>query len=157
MNNRVAKQIGLQIQSLLTPIIINLAFNNGAPAPIVLKHFVCTSIADTSSRHAFDSVLLKLGPNTGRYDTILGTPFLTQFRLSAPITTRSLVREISGQRTLDYRLLPNGPSNTTAMAIVTPTLTPALTAEQAMLDESKDLFPIDIPALSDEAKEAGLF
>ncbi|KAI7957957.1 hypothetical protein MJO29_006174 [Puccinia striiformis f. sp. tritici] len=90
MNDLVAKRIALPPHDLNRPTVVQLAFDNGAPSPIILRHGVTTSLSDPHSALDFDNVTLKLSPITGKYDVILGTPFLTQFNLSPSLATRSL-------------------------------------------------------------------
>ncbi|KAH9442259.1 hypothetical protein Pst134EB_028512 [Puccinia striiformis f. sp. tritici] len=160
VNDLVAKRIALPPHDLNRPTVVQLAFNNGAPSPIILRHGVTTSLSNPHSASDFDNVTLKLGPITGKYDVILGTPFLTQFNLSPSLATRSLVCELTGRRTPDFRLL--GTNTTASVAAILPQTphpqpSPQESSEQAVLAEFADLFPADIPAVSDEAEEAGFF
>ncbi|KNE86515.1 hypothetical protein PSTG_20123, partial [Puccinia striiformis f. sp. tritici PST-78] len=131
--------------------------DNGSTAPIVLRHFVATTMTDPTTSHSFTNIVLKLGPMKGPYDVILGTPFLAQFRLGVSIASRSLNCEATGLKILDHRLLGSKPTWVAAIND-TPSLDyPCSSSETKIFAEFNDLFPVDIPAVSDEAEEAGLF
>ncbi|KNE87372.1 hypothetical protein PSTG_19243 [Puccinia striiformis f. sp. tritici PST-78] len=49
-----------------------------------------TNANDPDSSTSFDNVALTLGPISGGHDLILGTPFLSQFCLSLPISDQSI-------------------------------------------------------------------
>ncbi|KAH9456907.1 hypothetical protein Pst134EA_020815 [Puccinia striiformis f. sp. tritici] len=154
MRQETTKKINLPLLPLPRATFINLAMDNGSTTPIVLRHYVATTLLDPCSSHSFTGIVLKLGPMKGPYDLILGTPFLAQFRLSVSIASRSLFCETNGPKILDYRLLCSKPAS---VAAVDTSPYPCKTSETTILDEFRDLFPVDIPAVSDEAKEAGLF
>ncbi|KAI7943161.1 hypothetical protein MJO29_013005 [Puccinia striiformis f. sp. tritici] len=149
--------IGLQLQHLLKPTTINLAMENGATAPIILKYFVGATMVDPTSCHTFTGTALKIGPLKGPYALLLGTPFLSRFCLGVSIASRSLNCESTGLKILHHRLLDARPTSVATVTTSAPAPYPCESSESSILDEFKDLFPIDIPAVSDAAEEAGLF
>ncbi|KAH9474150.1 hypothetical protein Pst134EA_001191 [Puccinia striiformis f. sp. tritici] len=138
MRQKTAEDIILPLQDLPRPTFVNLAMDNGSTAPIVLRHFVATTMTDPTTSHSFTNIVLKLGPMKGPYDPVL--------ELRA-----------TGLKILDHRLLGSKPTWVAAIND-TPSLDyPCSSSETKIFAEFNDLFPVDIPAVSDEAEEAGLF
>jgi hypothetical protein len=92
---------------------------------------------------------------------ILGTPFLTQFSLSISVSCQSLLCDKSGLALFDYCLPPHRKCNETHIASLSNAESapefPCKDSEQRVLHDYQDLFPLDIPAVSDKAEAAGLF
>ncbi|KAH9459282.1 hypothetical protein Pst134EA_019437 [Puccinia striiformis f. sp. tritici] len=145
------------------PTIVNLAMDNTGLKPIILQHSVKLSLLVLRSPLTFDDIILKVGPIKGDYDMILGIHFLSKFNLSASIFYHSLQCARSGCNIFDYRVptaiqkkfssyyLPS------VAAIESGTEYPCKASEKIVLEEFKDLFPEDIPAVSDAAESKGLF
>ncbi|KNE87332.1 hypothetical protein PSTG_19286, partial [Puccinia striiformis f. sp. tritici PST-78] len=123
--------------------------------PVTLKHFVVTNLSDPQSSLEFPDVLLRIGPVSGDYDLILGTPFLDRFNLDVSIHSHAVFRDTAPLRLLDYRLQQGLPSIASITDIQKDY--PCKASEEAILKEFDALFPQDIPAISDDAEEAGLF
>jgi hypothetical protein len=93
---------------------------------------------------------------------IFGIHFLSQFSLSISVPQQSLLCEKSGLAIFEYCVSPirrecNEKSVTSLSNVTTQPAPPCESLEQRVLSNYQDLFPADIPAVSDEEEAAGLF
>ncbi|PLW55291.1 hypothetical protein PCANC_10538 [Puccinia coronata f. sp. avenae] len=100
--NLISEQVGLEICPLLCPKTIQLAMDNQATQPLILQDFALATLSDPLSDLTFPGMTLDVGPIVGKYDIILGTPFLSQFRLSVSISLQSLKCDKTGRFMFDY-------------------------------------------------------
>ncbi|KAH9459281.1 hypothetical protein Pst134EA_019436 [Puccinia striiformis f. sp. tritici] len=140
MRQAMAEKINLPLHTLAHPTTVNLAMDNGSTKPIILRHYIATTLVDPSTSHAFQDIALKLGPMKGPYDLILGTPFLARYNINVSIATRSLKCEPDGPQILDYRLLDTKPVTISAVSLKPPTPYPCETSESLIFSEFKELF-----------------
>jgi hypothetical protein len=107
----------------------------------------------------FPRVPLTLGPITGCYDLILGTPFLSQFHLFVSISLQCLNCDKSGRALFDYRQPNAMQSSLVAIPEVPENFEKRVPIEErvgaAILQEYRDLFPADIPAVDTEEDSVG--
>lgn len=162
ISTAAADRAGMAIQRCDTPTIVKLALDDNATQPIVLRHFVTGTFSDPNSPLTFEEVSLKVGAVNGDYDMILGIPFLSKFQLSVSISDQSLVCGHTGCKLFDYRLhqviqpkLQSSPS-LCVLSSAEPEF-PCEEREKAILNEFSDLFPADIPAVSDDQGNDGPF
>jgi hypothetical protein len=104
----------------------------------------------------FSNVTLKVGPIVGNHDMILGTPFLSAFNLSVSISRQSLHCDTPIYSISDYRCANE--MNTSSFLSAFSTLSnpyPCRKSERVVLKEFEDLFPIDIPAVTDDTPKKG--
>ncbi|KAH9453108.1 hypothetical protein Pst134EB_017040 [Puccinia striiformis f. sp. tritici] len=140
-------------RDLTRPIKIKLALHESKAEPIFLRHFTLANIHDPRSGLSFPKVPLRIGPINGDYDLILGAPFLTRFDLVVSMRNQWIRCETSHKTICDYRLS----DSSVTVATVTPDHYPQEDSAKKFLTEYTDLFPADIPAISEEEEDAGLF
>ncbi|POW11273.1 hypothetical protein PSTT_05440 [Puccinia striiformis] len=153
---------GLPRCPLSRPTQVRLALDSDNSTPIVLQYFTTATLDDPDSSTSFDNVALTLGPISGGHDLILGTPFLSQFRLSLSISDQSIYCNASNIIVYDHRrssAIKHTPLSISSVVNTSPTATdyPCELREKEFLQEFQDLFPPDIPAVSDAAEQEGLF
>ncbi|KAH9454330.1 hypothetical protein Pst134EB_014423 [Puccinia striiformis f. sp. tritici] len=142
------------------PISISLALDTPSSPAIVIRHHTVASLADPDSSVVFDQVPLRLGPVSGGHDMILGTPFLAQFRLFPSVSHQALLCDFSDLVIYDYRrstAIDHPRPCVSAMSTASPKPYPCAEMEEKILKEFRDLFPLDIPAISEAAEHEGLF
>jgi hypothetical protein len=152
--------MGLTPQESTRHTQVSLALKEQPTAPIVLRHHILATLSDPNSEWSFKDVHLKIGPICGDYDLILGTPFLSNFCLSVSLVSRSLRCDRTGQAIIDYRQSEMNPIHDNIAVLSTlegQSVYPCELSEQKVLAEFKDLFPVDIPAISEEAEASGQF
>jgi hypothetical protein len=92
---------------------------------------------------------------------ILGTPFLSKFHLTVSIPSRHVQCDSSGIKLLDYRSCSTLPQTRNAIyeiSSLSEERDPSwVDAEKKALANYHNLFPADIPAVSEEAEADGLF
>ncbi|POV97951.1 hypothetical protein PSTT_14762 [Puccinia striiformis] len=115
-------------RDLTRPIKIKLALHESKAEPIFLRHFTLANIHDPRSGLSFPKVPLRIGPINGDYDLILGAPFLTRFDLVVSMRNQWIRCETSHKTICDYRV-------------------------KRFICYGSD----DIPAISEEEEDAGLF
>jgi hypothetical protein len=159
ITEEAARLADMPIFELSMPTRINLALTDKSRPPQVLRQYAQASLSDSQSLFQFDNVNLTLGPIAGNYDMILGIPFLSNFHLSVSIAQNSLVCDQSGHCVLDYRIEDAMKTGMIASVSLTDCAKsyPVEESEKKILQEFEDLFPVDIPAVSDEAEMEGLF
>jgi hypothetical protein len=158
INDPAVQNAGLTVLDLPVPTRVSLALNDVLQAPLILKQFTRATFTDTQSQLRFDNVELSLGPIAGNCDMILGIPFLSLFNLSVSISQHSLVCVKSGRCVVDYRAVDA--TTTKTVSCSPPEITanyPCKQSEATVLGEFSDLFPPDIPAISDEVELEGSF
>jgi hypothetical protein len=156
ISEHAAKRAGLHLEVLPKPTIIRLALQENSTKPVVLRHFTSATLTNPNLPLRFPGVLFKVGPIAGDHDMILSTPFLSNFQLSVSLSLESLTCEKSHLSILDCRH-PHA-MNTCALASVKPALPLSLEERAArVLHKFSDLFPANIPAVSNEAASQGLF
>ncbi|KAH9441738.1 hypothetical protein Pst134EA_032515 [Puccinia striiformis f. sp. tritici] len=163
ISTKTIERVGLNTFTSDKPTIVNLAMDNTGLTPIILRESAKVSLSALWSPLSFNDVILKVGPIKGDYDMILGIHFLSRFNLSASIFYHSLQCAHSGCNIFDYWVpieiqkkfsLYSQPS----VASIESTMEyPCKESEKLILQEFKDLFPEDIPAVSDAAESEGLF
>jgi hypothetical protein len=161
LSEQKQRRLGPPMTPLAKPIPISLALQGGAQTPISLCHATTVLLTDPHSGLHFKDVLLKLGDLAGSYDMVLGTPFLSHFSLSISVSLQLLLCDKSGA-VIFYYWVPTGPPcNEILVAELSggkPPLTcPRKKLENQILQDYQDLFPKDIPEVSNDAKAAGLF
>jgi hypothetical protein len=102
ISEQIAKQVGLEIHPLLCPKTIQLVMDNQATQPLILQDFALATLSNPLSDLTFPGVTLDVGPIVGKYNIILGTLFLSQFRLSVSISLQSLKCDKTGRFMFDY-------------------------------------------------------
>lgn len=151
---------GLTRQASPRPTMVSLALHEQPTTPIILRQHVLATLLDPTSDWSFKDVHLKVGPISGPYDLILGTPFLSTFCLSVSIVSRSLRCDQTGRTIIDYRQIEMNPTIENIATLSTSNDPAEYQCEQAelkILAEFGDLFPVDIPAISEDAETDGLF
>ncbi|POW06619.1 hypothetical protein PSTT_08853 [Puccinia striiformis] len=152
---QAAERSNMKISPMKSPRMVNLALDNSTTSPVILQNLASASLSDPNSPTVFENVELAIGAITGDYDMILGTPFLSKFFLSISISQQAIRCVHTGYELLDYQTIPV--IKETASSYVPPAIA-AMTspknystesAEMTVLSEFKDLFPEDIPAISD--------
>jgi hypothetical protein len=158
ITERAVKKAKLPILDLLTPTRVTLALKDDTRSPVILKQFTRVNLMETHTKVDFKEVELSIGEITGNYDMILGTPFLSRFHLSVSISQHSLHCDETDQIVLDYRTIDAMiPKKIPSVPNEDNPVYPREESEEAVLKEFADLFPADIPAVSDEAELSGLF
>ncbi|POW11484.1 hypothetical protein PSTT_05277 [Puccinia striiformis] len=162
ISEQAVSQASLCRYPLPKPTSVRLALDDTNSSPIILRHFTVAPLADPDSSLLFDKVPLRIGPISGGHDMILGTPFLAQFCLSLSISEQSIFCTASNIILYDFRqsaAMNHHQSCVSSVASATPSDAsyPCEAKEQAILEEFRDLFPLDIPAISDLAEQEGLF
>ncbi|KAH9447484.1 hypothetical protein Pst134EB_021501 [Puccinia striiformis f. sp. tritici] len=140
-------------RALTHPIRIKLALHESNAEPIFLRHLTSTTIRDHRSGLSFNGVPLLIGPISGDYDLILGAPFLTRFDLLVSMRNRLIRCETTGKTISDYR----HELAATTIAVIESDNYPRDESTKKILNDYVDLFPIDIPAISEEEEDTGLF
>jgi hypothetical protein len=161
MTESAARRANLPLLESDRPTLVNLVLTNNDSPPILLRLATSADLADPISKLKFDRVPFKLGSIMGQYDMILGAPFLSSFSLSVSLSNKNLRCDSIGRVISDYRFLTTEKEikheiKTTDKASEKKDY-PCEEAEKEFLREFHDLFPNDIPAVSDEAEEQGLF
>ncbi|KAH9461428.1 hypothetical protein Pst134EA_017736 [Puccinia striiformis f. sp. tritici] len=146
----------MEVYPMKSPRLINLALDDSTTSPVILRHAASASLSDPNSPAIFENVELAIGAIKGDYDMISGTPFLSKFLLSVPISQQSLTcvntgYELSDYRTTPMKIIPSCVPPTIA-AVTSPESYPTESSERIVLNEFKDLFPEDIPAVSDASE-----
>jgi hypothetical protein len=108
----------------------------------------------------FHNVDSSVGPITGRYDIILGTPFFSQFQyLSVSIALQTLTCKKMGRLMFNYRhcnaIHSSDYPPVGAVAPVGPREQAPMAKAAAILRDYANLFPSDISAVMDEEELAG--
>lgn len=152
---KAALKANLSLTPLPRPTKVNLALVNGLAEPLFLTHGAAACLCDPYSDFIFDSVKLKVGPIIGDHDLILGTPFLSQFKLSISVASHSVRCDITGRTLLDHRFCPSLNCNTiphvvSVCVLGAPEPYPCEKAEKAILAEYANIFPPDIPDVTDD-------
>lgn len=153
---RAAAKAKLSLSPLPRPTKVNLALSNGSASPLLLTQGTTTCLRDPHSDLIFQDVRLKIGPISGGHDLILGTPFLSHFKLSISIADHSVRCDRSGQTLFDHRLRSAVPCNQVprVSAICDSGASapyPCEKSEKAILEEYADIFPADIPDVTDDS------
>ncbi|OAV86006.1 hypothetical protein PTTG_11384 [Puccinia triticina 1-1 BBBD Race 1] len=150
IKTRTALAANLQQKPLTKPIAVRMALHGASAERVIIKHFVNATLQEACSGLSFKDVPLRVGHIDGEYDMILGMPFLYRFDL-AVLSQKKAVQCLRTSILLhNYRT-----SHETSVAGIAPSADS--TQEKVVLTDFADLFPADIPAVSDEAEEAGLF
>jgi hypothetical protein len=161
MTESAARRANLPLLKSERPTLVNLALTNNDSPPILLRLATTADLADPISKLKFEKVPFKLGPIMGQYDMILGAPFLSSFSLSVSLSNKNLRCDSAGRIISDYRFPATKKEIKNEITTTTKTSEkkdyPCEQAEKEFLQEFHDLFPNDIPAVSDEAEEQGLF
>lgn len=171
LGDHLVDKLGLQRRKLHKPTNLGLAVSTTGAAP-TLTHFTTANLTDPSSRRTFNRTYLKLGQldESCGYDSILGTPFFHIFRMSVSVSQRAMVSEVDGKKIFDATFLRTMRDQLTRSDVSTPETQPVLSPmpssaalslgeerERQVLEEFQDLFPADIPAVSEEAEAEGDF
>ncbi|PLW51156.1 hypothetical protein PCASD_02465 [Puccinia coronata f. sp. avenae] len=153
ISNTAAKEASLIVSPLRQPTTVRLELDNKAPSNIRLTHQAQGSFTDPHLTKRFHLLTLKVGPIIGDHDMILGTPFLSQFHLSVSISENQLRCIHLDYTILDYRqihAMKSPPSSSCAIVPSEPNTTyPCEESEKQVLRKFAELFPQDIPAVSD--------
>jgi hypothetical protein len=161
MTEQAAKGENLLTYKSAKPTTITLALENNSSKPLILRLATTATLSDPNSKLTFENVPFRLGPIAGPYDMILGTPFLSFFSLSVSMSRQSLRCDRSGHTISDFRKTMEQHDNEIQIATISssPELPnyPCEQSEKRILEEFRDLFPIDIPAVSEAAETEGLF
>lgn len=178
--DHLVDDLHLQRWRLTTPTRLGLAVPTSNP-PDVLTHFTVATLTDRGSKKMFNRAYFKIGKLGDDYDMILGTPFFNIFRLSVSISQRAVICEETGMKIFDARHLSNLKEAVASMSVpriqepsvalahdwerklkgietaIPPSVTEGEHRERQLFEEFRDLFPEDIPAVSDAAEEEGDF
>ncbi|PLW53061.1 hypothetical protein PCANC_10748 [Puccinia coronata f. sp. avenae] len=143
-------------QPLSRPTTVHLALDETSATPFLLHDFFCTTLSHSPSSSSFPDVSLRVSPIKGRYDMILGVPFLAHFNLSVSVLSCCLTFEDSPCCMFGFRcpIAMNPPVVSTCSVAV---LGPHEDVSRRILKDYEDLFPVDIPAMLDDAELEGLF
>ena len=156
ISNDTVQRANLNLQPLSCPTKVNLALDDKLSLPYLLRHFVSTTLIHASSSSTFPDVSLREGPLKGRYVMILGIPLLACFDLSVSITSRCLMFENSTFCLFDF-CYPDIINIQLPSVASLDTSSPYETIGRTILHDYSNLFPVDIPAVSDDAESEGRF
>ncbi|PLW28251.1 hypothetical protein PCASD_17694 [Puccinia coronata f. sp. avenae] len=150
-----ARRANLNLLPLAQPTTVHLALDNKSATPLLLKYFVSTNFFHSSSSLSFANVSLRVGPIKGSYNVILGTPFLARFNLSVSVSSQCLRSEDSACVIFEFR---HPSAMNTQHFSISSVASAGLHEEVAkrILKEFEDLFPVNIPAVSDDMALGGL-
>lgn len=150
LSDSMASKLRIPRRPLVSPVEVRLAVATGGE-PIVLKEFAMANLKSENPSIRFGAVFFKLAPLGSKYDMILGSPFLSKFKLDVSLHRRCVVHTPSGKVIFEKEMqdelkrLMCAVENLDKISEVDK----LGEKEDAMLEEFKDLFPAELPPVED--------
>lgn len=155
MLRTMSDDLQIRVTPLQRTVRVNLAIANRAP-PEVLTHVTSATFRCEEPAIKFGAAFFKLAKLHKQYDCILGGPFLSKFNLDVSLHKRCLKYVPTGLiipqkgALLQQRMMINAALNEMDFLNTQCDLNKK---EEALLREYADLFPGDIPAVTDGEDE----